>query len=143
VFPGQPEAQPRTGPATDGELCRSTSGALYLQAGNSANLPRTYFERIGLPVQNRVLGRDAFIGIYRTEIGNVNEVIHLWRYADAQERATKRALLYQDAEFWITLTKVREMITHQHVRLAAAGRLQSAHRRLGGYLDSLPARAQP
>lgn len=75
------------------------------------------FERIGLPVQNRVLGREAFIGIYRTEIGNVNEVIHLWRYADAQERATKRALLYQDAEFMDYVTKVREMITHQHVRL--------------------------
>lgn len=75
------------------------------------------FERIGLPVQNRILGRETFIGIYRTEIGNVNQVIHMWRYADAEERTRKRALLYQDAEFMEYVLKVREMMTHQEVRL--------------------------
>ena len=75
------------------------------------------FERVGLPVQNRILGPQAFIGIYRTEIGNVNEVIHMWRYADAQERAAKRALLYKDPEFMDYVTKVRDWITHQDVRL--------------------------
>jgi hypothetical protein len=75
------------------------------------------FERIGLPIQNRILGPQAFIGIYRTEIGNVNEVIHMWRYADAGERATKRALLFKDAAFLDYVAKAREMIVHQEVRL--------------------------
>jgi NIPSNAP len=75
------------------------------------------FERVGLPVQNRILGREAFIGIYRTEIGNVNEVIHMWRYADAQQRAVKRELLFKDVEFMEYVVKVREIITHQDVRL--------------------------
>jgi hypothetical protein len=75
------------------------------------------FERVGLPIQNRILGKQAFVGIYRTEIGNVNEVIHMWRYEDALDRATKRALLFKDTEFMDYVTKVREIMTHQDVRL--------------------------
>ncbi len=75
------------------------------------------FERVGLPIQNRILGTQAFVGIYRTEIGNVNEVIHMWRYTDVAERAAKRALLYKDAEFMDYVAKVREIMTHQDVRL--------------------------
>jgi len=79
------------------------------------------FEQVGLPIQNRILGPDCFIGIYRTEIGNVNEVIHMWRYADAAERARKRALLFQDPEFMAYVTKAREMIVSQDVRLLVPG----------------------
>lgn len=75
------------------------------------------FETWGLPIQNRILGKEAFLGIYRTEIGNVNEVIHLWRYADAAERMTKRALLYADPEFMAYVVKARELIVSQDVRL--------------------------
>jgi hypothetical protein len=75
------------------------------------------FETIGLPIQDRILGKEAFMGIYRTEIGNINEVIHLWRYDDASERASKRTLLYRDAEFMTYVAKAREMIVSQDVRL--------------------------
>ena len=78
------------------------------------------FERVGLPIQNRILGSQAFLGIYRTEIGNVNEVIHLWQYVDANERAAKRALLYQDREFLDYVGKAREMIVSQDIRLLVA-----------------------
>jgi hypothetical protein len=75
------------------------------------------FERVGLPIQNRILGRQTFLGIYRTEIGNINEVIHLWQYADAGERASKRVLLFKDAEFIEYVGKARELIVRQEVRL--------------------------
>ena len=75
------------------------------------------FETWGLPIQNRILGKEAFLGIYRTEIGNVNEVIHLWRYADAAERMAKRALLYADPEFMAYVAKARQLIVSQDVRL--------------------------
>lgn len=75
------------------------------------------FERVGLPIQDRILGPDCFLGIYRTEIGNVNEVIHMWQYADAGERERKRALLFKDPAFMEYVAKVREMMTDQDVRL--------------------------
>ena len=87
------------------------------------------FERVGLPIQNRILGPDCFIGIYRTEIGNVNEVIHMWRYGDAAERARKRALLFKDPEFMAYVTKAREMIVSQDVRLLVPG---DCNPRIGG-----------
>jgi hypothetical protein len=44
-------------------------------------------------------------------------VIHLWQYADAGERAAKRALLFKDAEFIEYVGKARELIVRQEVRL--------------------------
>jgi len=84
------------------------------------------FETVGLPIQDRILGNEAFLGIYRTEIGNPNEVIHMWRYADANDRAAKRALLYRDAEFMVYVTKAREMIVSQDVRLLVASPVNPA-----------------
>lgn len=71
----------------------------------------------GLPIQNRILGKEVFAGLFTTEIGNVNEVIHLWRYRDAEERARKRAMLYDDAEFMDYVVKARQIIVTQDVRL--------------------------
>lgn len=75
------------------------------------------FEKVGLPIQDRILGKEAFLGFYRTEIGDIYEIIHLWRYADANERATKRALLYKDLEFIDYVAKMREMMVSANVRL--------------------------
>ena len=47
------------------------------------------FEKEGLEPQQRILG--DFIGMYRTEVGNVNEVIHMWGYENALERDRRRA----------------------------------------------------
>ncbi|MFI5015350.1 MAG: NIPSNAP family protein [Hyphomicrobiales bacterium] len=78
------------------------------------------FETVGLPIQERILGKHVFLGIYRTEIGNVNEVIHLWGYADAAERGAKRAQLYDDPEFMAYVVRARELIVSQDVRLLVA-----------------------
>jgi hypothetical protein len=80
------------------------------------------FESWGLPIQNRILGPQAFLGLYRTEIGNINEVIHLWAYEDAGERGAKRALLYADPEFMAYVAKARDLIVSQDVRLLVASK---------------------
>ncbi|MEO7774031.1 MAG: NIPSNAP family protein [Steroidobacteraceae bacterium] len=75
------------------------------------------FRAEGLPIQNRILGKDVFAGLFTTEIGDVNEVIHLWRYRDAEDRARRRALLYDDREFMDYVAKARQIIVKQDVRL--------------------------
>ena len=42
------------------------------------------YAREGLEVQRRHLG--APLGYYTTEVGDVNEVVHSWQYADAAPR---------------------------------------------------------
>jgi hypothetical protein len=73
------------------------------------------FEREGLEPQKRVLGN--FMGLYRTEIGDVNQIIMMFGYADAGERERRRAALYKDPAFAAYLAKARELIVKQEVRL--------------------------
>src|SRR5262245_60546362 len=38
------------------------------------------YEKEGLPVQMKHLGR--LVGYFTTEVGNVNEIVHIWAYED-------------------------------------------------------------
>ena len=55
------------------------------------------FETEGLAVQRRILGR--MVGYYHTEIGELNQIVHLWAYTDLDERAERRATLLADPAF--------------------------------------------
>lgn len=53
-----------------------------------------YYEEMGLEVQTRILGN--LIGYFSTEIGPLSTLVHLWGYADLNDRAARRALLAQE-----------------------------------------------
>jgi hypothetical protein len=73
------------------------------------------FEKEGLQIQIEILGN--FLGIFRTEIGRVNEIIHMWGYENALERQERRDRLFQDPGFKVYVAKQRELILSQDVRL--------------------------
>lgn len=73
------------------------------------------FQREGLAPQQRILGN--FMGIYRTEFGDINQIVMMFAYADASERERRRAALYRDPVFAAYLKKARELIVAQEVRL--------------------------
>jgi NIPSNAP len=50
-----------------------------------------HFEREGIAIQRPILGR--LIGYFYTEIGPLNQVVHLWGYEDLEDRAQRRAIL--------------------------------------------------
>jgi len=75
------------------------------------------FQNEGLEPQQRILGN--FMGLYRTEIGDVNQIVMMFGYADAGERERRRAALYKDPAFAAYLKKVRDLIVRQEVRLLA------------------------
>jgi len=90
---------------------------------------RTYTLRPGtapLVAKNAgTLGRDIrgddygkLEGYWVTEIGPLNQVMHLWSYADLNERATKRAALSQNAR-WTGeyLPNIREHLVRQDIRI--------------------------
>ncbi len=52
------------------------------------------WETTALPVQSEVMG--GFLGMYLTEIGPLNEVVHLWRFDSLAEREQRRAVLEAD-----------------------------------------------
>ena len=76
------------------------------------------FQSEGLEPQQRILGN--FMGLYRTEIGDVNQIMMMFGYADAGERERRRAALYKDSAFAAYLGKARDLIEKQDVRLLVA-----------------------
>ncbi|WP_454674923.1 NIPSNAP family protein [Achromobacter pestifer] len=52
------------------------------------------YEAEGLAVQQRILGR--MVGYYYSEVGALNQIVHLWAYLDLNERTERRARLAAD-----------------------------------------------
>ncbi|WP_417244392.1 NIPSNAP family protein [Celeribacter sp.] len=60
----------------------------------------------GYDIQRRHLGNPVVYGAVET--GDVNSSVHIWCYADAADRATKRAALAADPEWQAYLAKSAE-----------------------------------
>ena len=57
-----------------------------------------YFEHyrtLGQAIQWRILGEP--LGYFSTEVGSLNQVVHLWRYATCEDRIERRARLWREA----------------------------------------------
>jgi hypothetical protein len=57
-----------------------------------------HYEKKGLPIQKRHLG-DALMAYFLTEAGQLNQVIHFWRYDSLADREAKRARMVADPEW--------------------------------------------
>jgi hypothetical protein len=68
-----------------------------LRPGTLAEYVRLY-ETIGYKIQSRHLGEP--LGWYTSmDIGQLNQIVHLWRYDDLADRARRRAAMQGDAEW--------------------------------------------
>jgi hypothetical protein len=65
-------------------------------------------EREGIAIQKRHLGQ--LVGYFTTEIGPLNEIIHIWGFADLEDRARRRAALLADPAWQAFLPKIRDLI---------------------------------
>lgn len=60
------------------------------------------YEKEGLPIQIKHLGKP--IGYFTTEIGTLNQVVHIWGYKSQADREQRRAAMEADPE-WIAYRK--------------------------------------
>lgn len=72
-----------------------------IKAGHMADYLALVREE-GLAIQQPILG--TLIGYFQTEIGDLNHVVHLWAYADLEDRAERRRRLAADPR-WRAFTK--------------------------------------
>jgi hypothetical protein len=56
-----------------------------------------YYAEHGFPVQVRHLGR--CIGFFTTELGTLNQIVHLWAYDSLAHRESARAKMAQDPDW--------------------------------------------
>jgi hypothetical protein len=73
------------------------------------------YENEGMKVQKSILGR--MVGYYRTEIGTLNQVVHLWAYEDFADRDRRRATLLADATWTAYLPKMLPLLISQESTL--------------------------
>jgi hypothetical protein len=55
-----------------------------------------HFEENGLPIISKY---SKLVGYWYTEIGELNQIVHIWEYQGLDQRAEKRAALYSDREW--------------------------------------------
>jgi hypothetical protein len=65
-------------------------------------------EHDGIAIEQRILGN--LLGFYTTEIGELNKVIHLWRYDSFEDRQQRRHQLAQSAEWAAFVPRVLPLI---------------------------------
>ena len=52
------------------------------------------YRKLGIEVQLHHLG--CLLGYYHTEFGDLNQVIHFWKYIDLSDRSNRRTKLFSD-----------------------------------------------
>lgn len=62
----------------------------------------------GIAIQRRHLG--ALVGYYSSEIGPINQIVHIWAFASLDDREARRARLNADPEWQAFLPRIRDLI---------------------------------
>lgn len=73
------------------------------------------YEAKGLAIQQRILGR--MVGYYHCDIGELNQIVHLWAYLDLNERAERRTQLMADPEFRAYVSEMMPLLQKQESRI--------------------------
>ncbi|RQR70942.1 MULTISPECIES: NIPSNAP family protein [Burkholderia] len=69
----------------------------------------------GLAIQLEYLPKP--IGYYMTELGTLNQIIHMWGYDSLDDRARRRAYLKLDERWSAYTAKILPMIQHQESKI--------------------------
>ena len=62
----------------------------------------------GIEIQRRHLG--TLVGYYASEIGPINQIIHIWAFASLDDREARRAALMADPDWRAFLPRIRDLI---------------------------------
>src|SRR4051794_17960930 len=85
-----------------------------LKPGSVTSWLRLY-EMKGLDIHKRTLGN--LLGYFYTEIGNINQIVHLWGYESFEDRTRRRAELSTNDEWRSFLDSAMPLLESQTVSL--------------------------
>ena len=75
------------------------------------------YEIDGLPIQRRYLGE--FIGMFTTEVGNLHQVVFMWRYESMGDREARRANMEADPAWKTFIEEIwaLDAIVEQNIKI--------------------------
>ena len=77
-----------------------------LKNGGGPRLPRRGLRRDPDPAPH--LG--TLVGYYSSEIGPINQIVHIWAFASLDDREARRTRLNADPEWQAFLPRIRDLI---------------------------------
>ncbi|HUT49746.1 MAG TPA: NIPSNAP family protein [Alphaproteobacteria bacterium] len=80
-------------------------------------------EEYGLPVLKPTLGN--LIGYFYTDVGTVNQVVHLWAYESQADREIRRAKLEAMPEFLDFAGRARPLMQTMEARILIAAKFNT------------------
>ncbi|MFT5181296.1 MAG: hypothetical protein ACI8S3_001178 [Alphaproteobacteria bacterium] len=60
---------------------------------------------------------DHLVGYFQSDVGTLNQVVHVWRYDDVAQRAEIRAANYARSDWDAHLAKIRPLMAKQEAAL--------------------------
>jgi len=85
-----------------------------IKPGTTQEYLKTYQEQ-GMEAQKEILGN--MIGYFYTEIGPLNQIIHMWGYESFEDRTARRAKLFQDPRWLNMLPNLRQYMVSQESKI--------------------------
>jgi hypothetical protein len=73
------------------------------------------YEQHGIEIQKRILGN--MVGYFSTEVGPLNQIIHMWGYESFEDRLERRKALGADPGWQAYIAKVLPLILRQENKL--------------------------
>ena len=73
------------------------------------------YEEEGLAIQRPILGN--LVGYFTTELGDLNQIVHLWAYQDAADRTARREKLLADPRWQEYVKKVQPLVLTQQNKI--------------------------
>ncbi|MFO1144566.1 MAG: NIPSNAP family protein [Amaricoccus sp.] len=69
----------------------------------------------GIAIQRRHLG--TLLGYYASEIGPINQIVHIWAFASLDDREARRTRLNADPEWQAFLPRIRDLIVEAETKI--------------------------
>lgn len=73
------------------------------------------YEAEGLAIQRPILGN--LVGYFTTEIGPLNQVVHMWAYENLEDRNVRRAKLGSNPDWIAYVAKVQPLVLTQENKI--------------------------
>jgi len=90
-----------------------------LYVGKMAEAVKLYSE-LGYPALEKGGHARKLIGYFQSDVGALNQIVHLWKYDDDADRRRHWASVYANAEFMAFAAKFRPLIMTQENKLLLA-----------------------
>jgi hypothetical protein len=90
-----------------------------LFVGKMAEVVRLYSE-FGCPALQQAGQDKKLIGYFQSDVGTINQLVHLWKFDDDADRRGHWQSVYANADFTSFLAKLRPLLMTQEVKLLLA-----------------------